>query len=198
MSAARTDPPAARSPGRERRTGTRFRTRALTDGKIVGEPKQIAQSFLGTTVNVSAGGALVRTYEALSAGQEVSLTMHLPEGDLSVQGTVLHVEQDAVGCRLAGVRFAPLGDLPASVLSRHLRAFESPPRAAWSGPAEPESASHGRAPETPSASGESAAASPPPDPTPAVGDSPLRRKSLRDLRQKTTVVFPFEGAIHRG
>ena len=48
--------------GRDRRTATRFRTRALTDGNFVSDTPKRGHSFLGTTVNVSSGGVLVRTY----------------------------------------------------------------------------------------------------------------------------------------
>jgi hypothetical protein len=174
---------AARTTEKDRRSSPRFRTRALTDGSVVSEAAKRPQSFLGTTVNVSEGGALVRTYEALAAGQEVSLKMHLPEGDLCVSGKVLHVEQDAVGCRLAGVRFGPLASEPAGLLARHLRNFLDAPGGGGAAPSSGEPAP-------------SAAATPAPARA-AVQESTAPRKSLRKLPQKTTVVFPFEGVIHR-
>ena len=174
----------ARTALSDRRSSPRYRTRALTDGSVVdpvgkdGKPlaKTQGSSFLGTTVNVSSGGALVRTYEALTAGQEVALVMHLPEGDLRVSATVLHVEQDAVGCRLAGVRFGVLGDEPARILSKHLKSFDSagvPPPASSSSPKGGE--------ESPSAGVEGGAS----------------RKSLRSVRDRAPTVFPFEGQVRK-
>jgi hypothetical protein len=182
-----------RATGADRRTSTRFRTRALTDGSVATvapAANKRGTSFLGTTVNVSAGGALVRTYEALTAGQELSLTLHLPEGDLSVSGTILHVEQDAVGCRLAGVRFTNLGAAPAELLARHLSGFDPHANAK-----RPRKASDAR--ELNPAAGAPAAKAAAIDPTPTPEKGPLRR-SIGDVRRQTTVVFPFDGQIHRG
>ena len=167
--------------GRDRRSSPRYRTRALTDGSVVADANGRGPSFLGTTVNISAGGVLVRTYEALTAGQDLTLTVHLPEGDLQVTGSVLHVEQDAVGCRMAGVRFGPLNDAAAAMLARHLRSFEPGGSLVPAAVAEPVAA----VPEVHGGmSGDAASEGP-----------GLRRKSLRETRAKTSVVFPFEGTI---
>src|SRR5262245_665728 len=180
--------PEARTAVGERRSSPRYRTRALTDGSVVAsEPgKKNGPSFLGTTVNVSSGGALVRTYEALTAGQQLTLTLHLPEGDLVVSGSVLHVEQDAVGCRLAGIRFTPLEGEASALLAKHLRGFDS--GASYATPASGESsASKTRgAPPAPNA---------PAVPPPAPGEPTPLRKSLRAMREPAPVVFPFEGKI---
>jgi hypothetical protein len=110
----------------ERRTTNRYRTRALTDGDVVAAPSA-GHAFLGSTVNVSKGGALVRTYESLELEQEVALTLHLPEGDLKVGGTVVHVRHDSVGCKLVGVKFGPLPIEAAELLGHHLETFGEPP-----------------------------------------------------------------------
>ena len=172
----------ARTALSDRRSSPRYRTRALTDGSVVdpvgkdGKPvaKGQGSSFLGTTVNVSSGGALVRTYEALTAGQEVALVMHLPEGDLRVAATVLHVEQDAVGCRLAGVRFSALGDEPARILAKHLKSFDS------SGAPTPLPTSSPKGEESSSAQ-----------------ESGAPRQSLRSVRERANTVYPFEGQVRR-
>ena len=194
---------------RDRRSSTRYRTRALTDGSLVDDVPKGGRSFLGTTVNVSSGGALVRTYESLTAGQEVALTMHLPEGDLKAIGTVLHVEQDAVGCRLAGVRFAKLADDQNTLLLRHLRTFD--PRGSAGAPA---SGGNGKPVKSLSdrrvqdIADENAAiissatrhASEVSGPNRAAktGEEPVvPARSLGEDRRDESVVWPFEGQIHR-
>ena len=110
----------------ERRRGTRFRSRTLADGAVAASAATPGRSFLGATVNVSKHGSLLRTYEALRAGEAVALRLHLPEGELAVDATVLHVAVDAVGCRLAGVRFGALSDAGTKLLDRHLAEFTFP------------------------------------------------------------------------
>lgn len=207
--------------GRDRRSSTRYRTRALTDGSLVDDAPKGGRAFLGTTVNVSSGGVLVRTYESLIAGQEVALTMHLPEGDLKVIGTVLHVEQDAVGCRLAGVRFAKLGEDQNNLLARHLQTFD--PRgsagalATGGGGKSHKSLSDRLAQDIAdenaaiiSSAKRHTAGAPSPKSAAKANDESRNQgrekaedpaapaKSLGDLRRRETVVWPFEGQIHRG
>lgn len=107
----------------ERRRATRLRSRTLTDGRIQSS-EQRGLAFLGSTVNLSLGGALLRTYEALEAGMKLALHFRLPEGDVEAIGTVQHVDIDPIGCRLAGVRFDPLPNDVLTLLSAHLHGVE--------------------------------------------------------------------------
>jgi hypothetical protein len=108
--ADRTAPP-------ERRRAPRHRSRALVDGRAGG------LGFLGSTVDLSLGGALIRTYEPLAVGQEAELVLRLPEGDATLAATVVRVTTDSVGCSLVAVRFAtPLGAAEAP-LAAHLAAY---------------------------------------------------------------------------
>jgi hypothetical protein len=197
--------PEARTAVGERRSSPRYRTRALTDGSVVATESGAkgGPSFLGTTVNVSSGGALVRTYEALTAGQQLTLTLHLPEGDLVVSGAVLHVEQDAVGCRLAGVRFTPLEGDAAVLLQKHLKGFD--PLANFGSASAKKDAAAKDKDAGKDAGREKGASAVNPAPAkdgpvpvfpPSNEPSPLR-KSLRSVREQSTVVFPFEGQIRR-
>jgi hypothetical protein len=175
----------------DRRAATRWRTRALTDGSFVGG-QEGGTAFLGTTVNVSTGGVLLRTYEALTAGQELSLTMHLPEGDLIANGTVLHVEQDPVGCRLAGVRFTALGEAQSRLLARHLQSFEP----SKTGSRHPTSSVEPR-PATPEPAKAAAKGQVPDAASDASGYSPLRKAKKDDRSPRTPSAFPFEGEVRR-
>ncbi len=188
-SRSRTD---ARNGTAERRHGPRFRSRQLTDGSIVGKAGAEPHCFLGTTVNVASGGALLRTYEPLTAGQQIELTVHLPEGDLSATGIVLHVEPDAVGCRMAGVRFVGLPAAATQLLMRHLRSFDRAPKGATKpGEARP-------APANSSGSDSPMTADEPPSRTGTPRKSVnAGAKTLREPRLRTTTVFPFEGQIQK-
>ncbi len=95
----------------------------LADG-LIQSSTQTGAAFLGSTVNLSLGGALVRTYETLEAGMKLALHFRLPEGDLAAVGVVQHVAVDPIGCRLAGVRFDPLPDASLTLLSAHLHSVE--------------------------------------------------------------------------
>jgi len=115
---------AAKTPGRnERRTQLRVRSRSLANGGIAGDATRKAAAFLGTTINLSSGGCLIRTYEALESGMTVTITLRLPEGELGVQGTVVHVNEDAVGCKMVGVRFTPLPPDAHTMLVQHIASF---------------------------------------------------------------------------
>lgn len=108
--------------GIERRRSPRVRSHSLLDGDVV-DAKQSSSSFLGSTVDLSIGGCLIRTYEVLDPGMRVTVTLKLPEGDLRTAGTVVHQNEDAVGCRLYGVRFEPLAGDSNALLARHLSRF---------------------------------------------------------------------------
>ncbi len=111
------------APSEERRVATRLRSRSLTDGRIESSA-QSGAAFLGSTVNLSLGGTLLRTYETLEAGMKIALRFQLPEGELEACGTVQHVEIDPIGCRLAGIRFDPLPNEVLTLLSAHLHGVE--------------------------------------------------------------------------
>lgn len=104
--------------GVDRRRAQRVRSQSLLDGAT-----QAASAFLGSTVDLSIGGCLVRTYESLEAGVGVTLTLKLPEGDLKTPAKVVHVKEDAIGCRLCGVQFEPLAGESHALLARHLSRF---------------------------------------------------------------------------
>ena len=111
--AAKSSPPAKRSgapnapEGAERRREPRVRSQSLLSGGIEGAVKSGSASFLGTTVDLSMGGCQFRTYESLDLGMDVTITLKLPEGDLKTPGRIVRVNEDAVGCRLCAMRFAP-------------------------------------------------------------------------------------------
>ncbi len=115
----------------ERRGAERLRSRILADGTglTLGGDEEL--SFLGSTIDLSATGACVRTYEALTAGQRVALRFHLPEGDLDVTAAVQHVRVDAIGCRLAGVAFTAVEGEAGNLLARHLGAAKAPLSNTW-------------------------------------------------------------------
>lgn len=118
---------------KDRRGETRVRSRTLANGGVAGTAASKGGSFLATTVNLSIGGCLIRTYEALESGMEVTLDLKLPEGDVTAPGTVAHVNEDAVGCRMVGVKF---GDLPREVQARlveHIASFGVDPHARTGG-----------------------------------------------------------------
>lgn len=102
-----------------RRSSARWRSRALADGTIRSGALS-DDSFLGSTIDLSANGACVRTYEALTDGMRVALRLRLPEGDIETLATVTHVTRDSVGCSLAGVRFDPLTAEGCALLATHL------------------------------------------------------------------------------
>lgn len=104
----------------ERRVGERVRARPLTDGTIAEDGGEPVSSFLGSTVDLSLGGACVRTYESLTAGMRLSLRFRLLDGDLSAVGEVTHVTVDPIGCRMAGVRFDALPPADHERLRVHL------------------------------------------------------------------------------
>ena len=105
----------------ERRAHRRLRSRTLADGTMEAAGDRAGRSFLGTTIDLSAQGALIRTYETLESGDRVRLKLHLPEGDLTVGGELRHLRVDTVGCRIAGVNFISGAESP--VLARHLAAM---------------------------------------------------------------------------
>jgi hypothetical protein len=107
-----------------RRSGDRLRSHTLADCKVR-DPRGKMSSFLGSTIDLSLGGVMVRTYEALDEGTRVVLNLRLPEGDVAASGTVVRVSVDPIGCRLAGVRFDPLVAESAKLLTAHLHAFRS-------------------------------------------------------------------------
>jgi c-di-GMP-binding flagellar brake protein YcgR len=109
--------------GVERRGSPRVRSTYFLNGGIEGDPTRSSSSFMGTTVDLSMGGCLIRTYEALERGMDVTVTLNLPEGDLKARGRIVHAEEDAVGCRMCGVRFVPLAGESHSLLARHLSQF---------------------------------------------------------------------------
>lgn len=104
MADAPTPPSPPTSPSEKRRE-SRFRSRMLLEGEVQRGAKEGGRSFLGSTVNVSGGGALVRTYEPLPVGTELDLKIHLPDGDFDAHARVMHARKDAIGCTLLGVRF---------------------------------------------------------------------------------------------
>lgn len=114
--AARRRPPRPRRAPR-RRAGP---ARPLTDGTIAEDGGEPVSSFLGSTVDLSLGGACVRTYESLTAGMRLSLRFRLLDGDLSAVGEVTHVTVDPIGCRMAGVRFDALPPADHERLRVHL------------------------------------------------------------------------------
>ena len=105
--------------GDNRRSSARWRSRTLADGTIRSGASS-DDSFLGSTIDLSANGACVRTYEALTDGMRVALRLRLPEGDLETLATVTHVTLDSVGCSLAGVEFDPLSIESGALLATHL------------------------------------------------------------------------------
>jgi len=109
--------------GVERRSSPRVRSTYFLSGGIDGDPTRSSSSFMGTTVDLSMGGCLIRTYEALERGMEVTVTLNLPEGELKARGRVVHAEEDAVGCRMCGVRFDPLAGESHALLARHLSQY---------------------------------------------------------------------------
>jgi c-di-GMP-binding flagellar brake protein YcgR len=109
--------------GVERRRETRFRSQSLLNGGVAGAAKSGPASFLGTTVDLSMGGCLFRTYETLDLGMDVTVTLKLPEGDLETPGRIVHVNEDAVGCRMCGLRFEPLAADSRALLARHISRF---------------------------------------------------------------------------
>lgn len=135
--AAKSSPPAKAGArpdepeGAERRHDTRVRSQYFLSGGIDGAAKPGSSSFLGTTVDLSMGGCLFRTYESLDLGMDVTVTLKLPEGDLNARGRIVHMKEDAVGCRVCGLRFAPLASDPRALLTRHLSRYASvePPAA---------------------------------------------------------------------
>jgi hypothetical protein len=117
-------PAPPKMPGKDdRRSQLRVRSRSLANGGIAGNAARTASSFLATTVNLSIGGCLIRTYEALEPGMDVTISLKLPEGDLCTPGKIVHVNEDAVGCRMCGVRFAPLGMDSHTLLLQHIATF---------------------------------------------------------------------------
>lgn len=109
----------------DRRMNQRLRSRTLTDGKISGGSDR-SDAFLGSTVDLSLGGACIRTYEQLTQGMRVALRFRLPNGDLAAMGEVTHVTVDPIGCRLAGVRFEPLAEAVREHLANHLATVKPP------------------------------------------------------------------------
>jgi hypothetical protein len=109
--------------GEERRGQTRVRSRTFANGGVAGDAARKGGSFLGTTVNLSIGGCLIRTYEALESGMEVSLQFKLPEGDVVTAARIAHVNEDAVGCRMVGVQFVGLAGEARTRLVQHLSTF---------------------------------------------------------------------------
>jgi hypothetical protein len=104
--------------GVDRRRAPRVRSQSFLDGAT-----QASSAFLGSTVDLSIGGCLVLTYESLEPGAGVTLTLKLPEGDLKTPAKVVHVKEDAIGCRLCGVQFEPLASESQALLARHLSRF---------------------------------------------------------------------------
>ena len=109
--------------GVERRSSPRVRSTYFLNGGIDGDPSRSNSSFMGSTVDLSIGGCLIRTYEALETGMDVTITLNLPEGELKARGRIVHAEEDAVGCRMCGVRFVPLAGDSHALLARHLAQF---------------------------------------------------------------------------
>jgi hypothetical protein len=124
---ARAKPAAAKSvegkSSRERRTQQRVRARTFAKGGIAGDATRKAAAFLCTTINLSVGGCLIRTYEAIESGMTVTLALKLPEGDISVQGMIVHVNEDAIGCKMGGVRFAPLDADAHTKIIQHIASY---------------------------------------------------------------------------
>jgi hypothetical protein len=104
----------------ERRGSERIRARTLADGTIASGGADHGDSFLGSTVDLSLGGACVRTYEALDTGMRVALRFRLPAGDIATVGEVTHVTVDPIGCRMAGIRFDTLPTDERTRLVEHL------------------------------------------------------------------------------
>ena len=107
----------------DRRSQTRVRSRTLANGGVAGNAVSKGGSFLGTTVNLSIGGCLIRTYEALESGMDVTLCLKLPEGEVATPGRIVHVNEDAVGCRMVGVKFAELPGETRTRLVQHISSF---------------------------------------------------------------------------
>ena len=108
---------------KDRRGQARVRSRTLANGGVAGNSVRKGGAFLGTTVNLSVGGCLIRTYEALESGMEVTLCLKLPEGEVSTPGLVVHVNEDAVGCRMVGVKFIEISTDAQTLLVQHVSSF---------------------------------------------------------------------------
>jgi hypothetical protein len=73
---------------------------------------------------------------------DVTISLKLPEGELCTPGKIVHVNEDAVGCRMCGVRFAPLGPATHTLLLQHMATFggEAAPLSPAAPPGKPVSA----------------------------------------------------------
>ncbi len=90
---------------KDRRREPRIKTTTLVKG-VHGEVADAdSTDFLGTTVNLTPRGALLRTYQPFKRGDHLRLVMRLPDGDKQVSATVRHVRPAAEGCWHVGIEF---------------------------------------------------------------------------------------------
>jgi c-di-GMP-binding flagellar brake protein YcgR len=72
------------------------------------------EGFRATTVDLSSGGARLRTAEPLAFGERLDLTLWLPSGPIEVAAVVL----DAAGDGTARVQFEPMAEAVGKRLTR--------------------------------------------------------------------------------
>lgn len=101
----------------------RFRSANLIHYTILDETGVATAQGMGKTLDVSLGGILIETSEALDPGAAVSIGIGLKDALAQVQGVIAHTAPETDGKFKVGVRFGDLEPGSVSILEQFISAF---------------------------------------------------------------------------